>query len=534
MPFDILWKLRRASLLLHFLAVGSHLSTNTGVGAFANNKLSSIRKATERRIMFNISIFVVLLMITAATTVARIVEWQEPLLLLHDNSNNTTSNERHAILVYIPGYDIAAEDYRPLVSLLQHELNFYNVSLHTSILRFPKFRGREFPPFLGRESLVEQALQQTREMTLLANKNVTVYLGGHSLGSILAQMVAYKNPSKFNGLIVHGGYVMPKYRRNREALPVPTLTLSGTRDGMNRFTYVAMQHNDLREMSSYYRHAASIVIEGMNHYHVANNAPPYIENQDFEEGISLQMALESVAKLTSVFMLEQKNITVENATVLEQEVKRSEERYFEPYIQAMLSDESGETCILAQQLHFENHSIEIESHQPHNRANFVFSKPRGNQTHVRVEMLGSKAFTWFGRSSVPQAIQTLRCKMVTKEQVFGKATMQYDSCASMNAHIFHRALDSLPKDMQQTYLEEGRRLEFREDIETNGGVQWLSADLEWTLQDDGTAFVRSPRLKTSVGNGRYSGKIYCVLLSMSRALEHIMLDSFPTKASRGT
>lgn len=486
------------------------------------------------RIFVVFFLFLSLLTLLAVIFIKTSVEWQDPIVLVHEKENRI--NQRHAILVYIPGHAVNATAYNPLISQLQHELGGYNISLHAAIIRFPKLWGREFPPFVGRESLVDEALQQTRRAAQLEQiSGVPVYLTGHSLGSILAQMVAFNHPAEYSGLLVHGGYVMTKYRRGQQSLPVPTLTLSGTRDGMNRFTYVAMQHRHMKDMlppSQLSEHAPSILIEGMNHYQVANNAPPYMEGRDFEEGVSLQTAVEMLSKLSATFMLRQINVSVDDMESLEKDVKKSDERYFQPYIDAMEFDETGQTCMMAQQLHFDNATdIQIIAHQAHNKARFISAKPKGNQTQAQVEMFMSKAFTWFGRSSVPQAVLTLRCKMITKEQVFGEASRSYDSCSSINSYIHQRALASLPEDMQLAYSTTGTRLEFGNDIETVTGFKWLLKDLEFTQQDNGTILVESPRLKTAPGNGRYSGKLYCTLLSMSRALEHIMLDSSPKKAT---
>lgn len=222
-------------------------------------------------------------------------------------------------------------------------------------------------------------------------------------------------------------------------------------------------------------------------------------------------------------------MTVADQMALEEQMAQSEKRYYDPYIQAMESDASGQTCILAQRLHFENETVSIVAHHPHNKVAFIFAKPKGNQTRVEVKLFAKWAFNWFGRSSVPQAVQTLRCKMITKEQVFGEASIDYDSCASMNAFILRQARFMLPEDMQEAYFVDGRRLEFGDDIEAAGGITWLSRDLEFTPQNNGTTLVQSPRLKTLPGKGRYSGKLYCALLSMSRAMEYIMLDSFPKR-----
>lgn len=94
---------------------------------------------------------------------------------------------------------------------------------------------------MGRDRLVQEALRQTQKEAVCDGFSdddaVTVFVGGHSLGSILAQMVAHEHPTMYNGVIVHKGYVMNKYRHNDQALPVP---ISGSRDGLNRLSYGAI------------------------------------------------------------------------------------------------------------------------------------------------------------------------------------------------------------------------------------------------------------------------------------------------------
>lgn len=455
----------------------------------------------------------------------------EPLLLVHDRANNA---RRHATLVYIPGHGVPSENYVSFLTRLQDDMASYNTSLHVAIVQYPKLGGHEYPPFIGLNSLVEQAIQQVKQQALLKSLNTSaedlpIFLGGHSLGSILAQMVAYENPSLYKGLLIHGGYVMPKYHHT--PLLIPTLTLTGTRDGLNRYTYVAMQHKDIRSTdpcNNYFQHDPTILLEGMNHYQIADNAPPYMKNRDLEQIISTRTAQSLVSKLSTTFLLQQMNVAVADGTILEEYVLRSEERYYEPYILAMESDESGETCALAQRMHLGMpESTQIESNQSRNIFSFTFSKPRGNETQVTVEQLPSKAFTWFGRSSVPQAVQTLRCKMLSKEQVFGQASLDFDSCASMNEAIFQRALFMLPYDVQETFWSSGSTVVFGQDSEASSGIAWLSASLNVTTLHNGTTIVHSPRLKTSLGDGRYSGKLYCALLPMLRAIEYITIDSMP-------
>lgn len=468
-------------------------------------------------IIFVLLPILIIFVAIAYPTLVMIPEWQEPLNV------SSAHDGRQVALIYIPGFDTPAEAYVPLVSKIQRELEAYNVSLQCSILRFPKLLGKEFPPFWGRETLVERALQQ------VATPDAHVFLGGHSLGSILAQMVAFRNPTKYEGLLIHGGYVIQKYRSSR--LTVPSLTLSGTRDGCNRFTHIAMQHNDLQQLypslREYHQHAPALLIEGMNHMQPAGNyhKNPYFVKQDLEATVPMKTALQSVADLTATFILQQLNVTMDTST-FELELERSEERYFRPYMQVVKQDERGETCVLAQQLHLETEGMEVVAHRPSNRAAFVFAKPKGHQSQVQVETFAGRAFNWFGRSSVSSGIQTLQCKMITKEQLFGKTSREFDSCKSINAHVFDNVLASLDAYIQGTYSRAEMGLEFGDDIETATGASWLSHELQVFARNASLMRIYSPRLKTAAGNGRYSGKLYCTLLSMSRAYEYILIDAF--------
>ena len=116
--------------------------------------------------------------------------------------------------------------------------------------------------------------------------------------------------------------------------------------------------------------------------------------------------------------------------------------------------------------------------------------------------------------------------MITKEQLFGETSREFDSCASINAYIFNEALTGLEADLQDRYSEAETGWEFGEDIETVTGPSWLSHELEVSVQNANLMLVQSPRLKTAVGDGRYSGKLYCALVSMSKAYEHILIDAF--------
>lgn len=175
-----------------------HLRGNGG-----SNRLRVLGRS-NRGSIFTVFLTLCVIMLCTINIVRR-----EHLALFRNNKEI----RQNAFLVYIPGYNVTVSSYSPLLSLIQKECDRHKVSLHTVILQYPKLWEKEYPPFIGCNYLVQKALQQARKTEVCDSEgDDTVFIGGHSLGSILAQMVAYEHPSMYKGVIVHSGYIMTKYR----------------------------------------------------------------------------------------------------------------------------------------------------------------------------------------------------------------------------------------------------------------------------------------------------------------------------------
>ena len=73
-----------------------------------------------------------------------------------------------------------------------------------------------------------------------------LYISAHSLGTVFTQDHVLKNSDKFAGQILMGGGLLRTHRSNNNDTglthfdyPVPTLTISGTKDGLYRVTRAA-------------------------------------------------------------------------------------------------------------------------------------------------------------------------------------------------------------------------------------------------------------------------------------------------------
>jgi hypothetical protein len=68
---------------------------------------------------------------------------------------------------------------------------------------------------------------------------------------------------------------------------------------------------------------------------------------------------------------------------------------------------------------------------------------------------------------------------------------------------------------------------FEEDNDFQGGFGWtFTGDLAFWPTNPTRVGVVCPRLKTSPGTGRYDGKLYCGLVSKSRAIEFVLIDAY--------
>ena len=441
----------------------------------------------------------------------------------------TDNFQESATLVYLPGANVPAEEYLPLMKSMQDEFRLHKVSLTCMIVKFPTLFGMELPTLWDPESMVKEALDSAGSAA-----NAPLFLGGHSMGGILAQMMAFGTSPQFDykGVLLHGSFIMDRYRGRAESvnIKIPALTVSGSRDGLNRLTYLAMQYKDLRDNEQYPQRSPAILIEGMNHMQIANSySNDYTATRDLEPAILGENAIKLAASFSTSFLLQCIGREVELKELFNA-MKKSEEKFFQPYIDAVASDENGQTCVRAQEVHFgkEASTRKIVSLKPYNqksqRPRYAFSKPRGNETIVTVSTYVTRATTLMGRSSVPQAIQTLNCKLVSKEQIFGKESDNMGNCADINKAIVDELLSTLPRDVRSAYQSSSNRWNFGYDLATTSGLSWIMNDLDFLMEPKRISIL-TPKLHTAPGNGRYSGKLYCAFISKSRAIEHVFIDA---------
>lgn len=497
---------------------------------FSNEDTNQGVKEKKRAGMF-IKYIVLLLSVLLGYLILQ-YKLQDPLVLNADSNHDLS-----AVLIYLPGANVPTEKYVGLAESLIREFEVRGTSLTLILVRYPKLFEMDLPPFWAPESMVTYALS-----FIEYNSATPLFLGGHSLGAIMGQIIVFTDNEQkhsYSGAILHSGYILDKYRQSAP-LKVPTITISGTRDGLNRLTYLAMQYKDLRSHDRYLYNSPAILIEGMNHMHPAggfyNN---YTRQKDLEATISAEEAVRKTVEYSTLFLLNCLNQTVDLEETFEQ-VRRSENDFFLPYIAAIESDLRGETCVSAQKIHFgaDASSRDIFASEPHlkrsKRVGFIFSKPKGNETCVKVQTYATKARTMFGRSSVPQAIQTFNCKLVTKEQLFGTKSEDFDMCGQVNQKLVDDALSKLSEQTRSDYASSPNKWIFGADHDYSGGFGWAFQGDVTFVHGPHHVNIVNPRLRTNPGNGRYGGKMNCGLVSKSRAVEHALIDAYRKKPDLAT
>jgi hypothetical protein len=226
----------------------------------------------------------------------------------------------NAALIFIPGADLPPERYVPLVKQVQ--LTSSN-SLWIAIPSYP-----DNIPFEDlRPKMIDEILKKlyTSGMSI----NTTIFLGGHSLGGLTSQSIAYKYKNQIFGQILIGSFLQRKYQSASTIYPVSTLTLSGELDGLARVT---------RIIESFYFYSTyphfTLIIFGMNHMNTASGKPSdIIIKNDIQSEINETIAHQQL----SIRICDYINMLLNNQTMTPMlEYNLNQTKIFaQPYLNAL-------------------------------------------------------------------------------------------------------------------------------------------------------------------------------------------------------
>lgn len=435
------------------------------------------------------------------------------------------------LLILFPGMYKAPTEYESLAREIQRNSPF---ELWVGILKFTGNLVNPVQAQHGVDSIFEAVQNQ-------GFKNVTTdktFIAGHSLGGIVAQY--FMNGKDFAGLILMSSYLVRS--EGNSALPqatLPVFTLSGELDGQTRLTRIAVDAKSMLSLPADLNKKPVVILPKINHSQFAGtetaraDLKPEIDYQSAQQQIGLMISDFMIINDKSEGLLKEKNASSERLS----SATDSTRIILAPYWDAQEKDhhwcEEIQRDVLFQIAPSFAYSINHSEFK--NDVAFAASKPKAELTQtneVRLSIGSQLKYhpNVMDRSSIPEAAQTLACKRKSSEalsELTQSTAIELADCRSENIKVFEWALGHVSSTVRERYLMRGRKLQFATDELVSSGLQWLPKGLE--IKNDPNqryALVTSSSLHTPLdapfGLG---GMHYCKLLSPTRAMEWIMVDS---------
>lgn len=435
------------------------------------------------------------------------------------------------LLIIFPGMYKAPTEYETLAREIQHNSPF---ELWVGIL---KFTGNLVNPVQAQHGvdLVFEIVKNQGFNDLATEKT---FIAGHSLGGIVAQY--FINGKDFAGLILMSSYLVRS--EGNSALPqatLPVFTLSGELDGQTRLTRIAFDAKSILSLPAVLNKKPVVILPKINHSQFAGKETA---SADLKAEIDYHSAQKQIGRMMSDFMVindgseEHARERIAASARLSNAVENTRE-LLAPYWDAQEKDhhwcEETQRDILSKIA--PSPAFEIEHTEFKNDFSFAASKPTAELTtsgELRIGIDSQLKYhpNFMDRSTIPEAAQTLACKRKSSEalsQLTQSQAIEPMDCRSHNIKVFEWALGHVSSAVRDRYMSRGRKLKFLSDEQVSSGLQWLPKGLE--IKDDPHqrfAHVKSTSLLTSLDAPfGLAGMHYCKLLSPTRAMEWIMVDS---------
>jgi hypothetical protein len=232
----------------------------------------------------------------------------------------TKQGANTAALIFIPGAELPPERYVPLLEQVQ------TTSTDSLWIAIPSF-----PANLPSEPTRPKVIDEIRTKLYASGmpNNTTIFLGGHSLGGIASQTLAYKHVNEIFGQILIGSFLVRKYETASTIYPVSTLILSGELDGLARVTRIIESFH----FYSTYPHF-TLIISGMNHMNTASGKPSnHIIKNDIQSEINETIAHQQLSiRISDYISMRLNNLTM--TPMLEYNLNQTR-LFSQPYLDAL-------------------------------------------------------------------------------------------------------------------------------------------------------------------------------------------------------
>jgi len=198
-----------------------------------------------------------------------------------------------AALVWIQGALIPAHEYTPLLQKIQAASGL------KLWIGQPSFTLDTPEP-----ALLPHRIDTTLKMMRSAGMNTTtIFYGAHSLGTVFLQMYCATASNGCAGQILTGGPLARTNYYPSFSYAVPTLTMAGSMDGLSRVTRATEGYYHQVQLAKQQETFPVVVIEGMNHYQWASEAPSLLEKErDLKAELTLDESHKQAATLAAAFL----------------------------------------------------------------------------------------------------------------------------------------------------------------------------------------------------------------------------------------
>lgn len=478
-------------------------------------------------------------------------------------------------IVFIQGAEIPSSAYVPLTQQVQTDLLAWNVTAWVGI---PEFLGDVAEPLVVAAG-VNRILKALDGAGLPAA--APLFIMGHSLGGVSLQLYVSGNPNKFVAQILLGAYIL-RTQLSNGTVATPTLTVGAELDGLSRVTRIAESYfHQIVAPKGYFEHNASLdypvtVILGMSHMQFASGTPPsLVKAKDLQPEITYNDAHTFASIDISAFIAAHVS-SIQQNTAGAHIIQRVQESgvFFDPIIRAFALEGSAHLyppcndspaspactvgCPWTEQAQvfmgnvsrpllslnvsdaFHPMSALSPSHVPHVLTNCTDA---GQQCVLQVTTVSQAVYDPLDATDTglaPVSASEIRTMLKSRQAIYAAAGQPADFnqtdaaslCAQINAQALLWALNTSSARSRQRYNHIGEPYVFGNDVGPYSESSWVHSSLSYqsiknNVTGDTEVQVQAPMLKTPLmyKTPSAAGMHYCKLLSPSRALEWIYVDS---------
>ncbi|CAH1783499.1 unnamed protein product [Owenia fusiformis] len=391
----------------------------------------------------------------------------------------------------------------------------------------------------AKEELIEAGMPASTE----------VFLAGHSLGGVFLKMFVHADTASTAGMILYGAYFS---RGELASFPVPTLTLSGDLDGMNRITRMAIQ---FRELMSYVTDNNSddgtfrfptVILRGINHgQYFTGDVPSNLQENDIAPEFDGPTARQIIAEATVAFMIKTLGVPqsrLSDATNKLSQYYQENEIRMKPILDAFAlentngsSDFSKNAQRVISGLPTENWNRLRVSNAIRDDIQFIRSRPTieivENQAVIATYSDVVYPENELDISTINESASRVAIKMKSANDIqeeLNDEDLGFNtsvSCQDINKMAYDLARDMSSALALQRFSAMNYTINFVEDDMVDIGPEFILGDLEFS-QNGKSLVIRSTALKTStdIPIREFAGQHYCQTISPARFLEFIYVD----------